>query len=113
MNLIICQIFEISNKYKIARLNHKMKHIPLRVNDFYDHCPNDLLNRTCEKFFQIWSHKAVNISNDLIEYTIRRIQNDRLRFLFQTRNEFTQQENVSPICQMSIHTENDLQRISV
>lgn len=88
-----------------------MKHIPLRVNDFYDHCPNDLLNRTCEKFFQIWSHKAVNISNDLIEYTIRRIQNDRLRFLFQTRNEFTQQENVSPICQMSIHTEDDLKRI--
>jgi hypothetical protein len=72
---------------------------------------NDSLNEICEKFFQIWSHKAVNISNDLIEYTIRRMQNDRLRFLFQTRNEFTHQENVSPICQMSIHTENDLQRL--
>jgi len=86
-----------------------MNHIP---NDFSSrHCPNDSLNKTGEKFFQIWSHKAANISNDLIEYTIRRMQNDRLQFLFQTRNEFTHQENVLPICQMSVHTEDDLQRI--
>jgi hypothetical protein len=75
------------------------------------HCPIDPLKETCEKFFQIWSHKAANISNELIEYTIRRMQSDRLRLLFQTRNEFTHQENVSPICHISTHTEDDLQRI--
>src|SRR2546430_135891 len=32
----------------------------------------DPLNETYEKFFQIWSHKAANISNDLIEYTIKK-----------------------------------------
>jgi len=75
------------------------------------HCPIDSLNETCEKFFQIWSHKAANISNDLIEYTIRRMQSDRLRILFQTRNEFNHQENILPICQMSIHIEDDLKGI--
>lgn len=69
------------------------------------------LNVTCEKFFQIWAHKAANISNDLIEYTIRRMQSDRLRFLFQTRNELTQREMVSPICQVSVHTEDELRRM--
>ena len=93
-----------------------MKNTALTANDLsprsmQGHCPNDPLKETCEKFFQIWSHKAANISNDLIEYTIRRMQSDRLRFLFQTRNEFTQQENISPICQMSIHIEDDLRRI--
>ena len=71
----------------------------------------DALNVTCEKFFQIWAHKAANISNDLIEYTIRRMQSDRLRFLFQTRNELTQRETGSPICQVSVHTEDELRRI--
>ncbi|CAF1090313.1 unnamed protein product [Adineta ricciae] len=71
----------------------------------------DALNATCEKFFQIWAHKAANISNDLIEYTIRRMQSDRLRFLFQTRNELTQREASSPICQVSVHTEDELRRI--
>jgi hypothetical protein len=75
------------------------------------HCPIDPLNETCEKFFQIWSHKAANISNDLIEYTIRRMQSDRLRFLFQTHNEFNHHKNFIPICQMSIHIEDDLQGI--
>jgi hypothetical protein len=75
------------------------------------HCPIDPLNETCEKFFQIWSHKAANISNDLIEYTIRRMQSDRLRFLFQTHNEFNHDKNFIPICQMSIHIEDDLQGI--
>jgi hypothetical protein len=90
--------------------------MPLTANDLptrniLGHCPIDSLTETCEKFFQIWSHKAANISNDLIEYTIRRMQSDRLRLLFQTRNEFTHQENVQPICHMSIHTEDDLQRL--
>jgi hypothetical protein len=75
------------------------------------HCPIDPLNETGEKFFQIWSHIAVNLSNDLIEYTIRRMQSDRLRFLFQIRNEFSQQDNISPICQMSVHIEDDLKGI--
>ena len=75
------------------------------------HCPVDPLNEACEKFFQIWSHKAANISNELIEYTIRRMQSDRLRFLFQTRHEFTQIETIEPICRISMHTEDDLQRI--
>lgn len=75
------------------------------------HCPADPLNEACEKFFQIWSHKAANISNELIEYTIRRMQSDRLRFLFQTRHEFTQQETIEPICRISLHTEDDLRRI--
>lgn len=89
----------------------------LTANDFLlsrnmlGHCPIDPLNETCEKFFQIWSHKAVNISNDLVEYTIRRMQSDRLRFLFQTRNEFTHREDIVPYCQMSINIEDDLQRI--
>jgi hypothetical protein len=91
-----------------------MKNIPVTANDLpprsmHGHCPIDPLKETCEKFFQIWSHKAANISNDLIEYTIRRMQSDRLRFLFQTRNEFAQQDNVSPICQISGYIEDDLQ----
>ena len=76
------------------------------------HCPIDSSNETAEKFFQIWSHKAANISNDLIEYTIRRMQSDRLRFLFQTRNELTQRGNVLPICQIPVHNGDDLQRIN-
>jgi hypothetical protein len=75
------------------------------------HCPADPLNEACEQFFQIWSHKAANISNELIEYTIRRMQSDRLRFLFQTRHEFTQQEPIEPICRISLHTEDDLRRM--
>ncbi|CAF0722924.1 unnamed protein product [Adineta steineri] len=82
--------------------------MPLIVNEVpHDHCSN--VSR--EKFFQIWSHKAANISNDLIEYTIRRMQSDRLRFLFQTRNKLTEEEHIVPICQLSLHTEDDLQRI--
>ena len=90
--------------------------MPLSVNDFssrsiHGHCPIDPLNEICEKFFQIWSHKAANIANDLIEYTIRRMQSDRLRNLFQTRNEFTHQENVTPICHIPLRIEDDLPRI--
>ncbi|CAF1273391.1 unnamed protein product [Rotaria sp. Silwood1] len=91
--------------------------MPLAINDLqirskHGHCPIDPTNETCEKFFQIWSHKAANISNDLIEFTIRRMQSDRLRFLFQTRNEITQRESISPICQISTHIGDDLQRIN-
>ena len=75
------------------------------------HCPLDPLKETCEKFFQIWSHKAANLSNELIEYTIRRMQIDRLRFLFQTRNEVTQRTVAAPLCQIPTHTENDMQRL--
>ncbi|UJR37885.1 hypothetical protein I4U23_030575 [Adineta vaga] len=90
--------------------------MPLTANDLAirtksGHCTNDILNETCERFFQIWSHKAANISNDLIEYTIRRMQSDRLRFLFQTRNELTQRETISPICQIPIYVEDELRRI--
>jgi len=90
--------------------------MPLTANDLpsrnmLSHCPNDPLNETCEKFFQIWSHKAANLSNHLIEYTIRRMQSDRLHCLFQIRNEFIHKENILPICQMSIHIEDDLQGI--
>lgn len=85
------------------------------VNDLYknlhNHCSIDPLNETCEKFFQIWSHKAVNLSNDLIEYTIQRMQSDRLRHLFQTRNEYTHRQDVTPFCPISLHIEDDLQRI--
>ncbi|CAF0725038.1 unnamed protein product [Rotaria sordida] len=91
--------------------------MPLAINDFqirskHGHCSIDSTNETCEKFFQIWSHKAANISNDLIEFTIRRMQSDRLHFLFQTRNEITQRENISPICQISTHISDDLKRIN-
>jgi len=77
----------------------------------HDQNSNEHLNETCEKFYQIWSHKAANISNDLIEYTIRRLQSDRLRHLFQIRNDFTHKEQASPICQMPIRVEDDLERI--
>ncbi|CAF3941749.1 unnamed protein product [Rotaria sp. Silwood2] len=91
--------------------------MPLTINDLqirskHGHCSIDATKETCEKFFQIWSHKAANISNDLIEFTIRRMQSDRLRFLFQTRNEITQRESISPICQISTHIGDDLQRIN-
>ena len=76
-----------------------------------DHrCSTDPIHQTCEKFFQIWSHKATNISNDLIEYTMRRIQIDRLNTLFQTRREYNQQEKIHSICQIPKHTESELQR---
>lgn len=83
----------------------------LEIRNKNGHSPIDSSTETCEKFFQIWSHKAANISNDLIEYTIRRMQNDRLRILFQRRNEITQRENISPICQISTHIGDDLRRI--
>jgi len=109
--------FEISLINIKLRSDYKIKiYMPLTVNDLPPrsipgHCPIDPLNEICEKFFQIWSHKAANISNDLIEYTIRRMQSDRLQFLFQTHHEFTHDENILPICQMSIHIEDDLQGI--
>ncbi|CAM2703032.1 unnamed protein product [Rotaria socialis] len=91
--------------------------MPLTINDLQIrsknvHDSSDLSSETCEKFFQIWSHKAANISNDLIEYTIRHRQLDRLRFLLQTRNELSQRQNVSPICQILTHTGDDLRRIN-
>ncbi|CAF1601433.1 unnamed protein product [Rotaria magnacalcarata] len=91
--------------------------MPLTINDLQIrsknvHCSSDLSNETCETFFQIWSHKAANISNDLIEYTIRHRQLDRLRFLLQTRNELSQRQNASPICQILTHIEDDLRRIN-
>lgn len=97
---------------KKARLSDTIKHMPLSINrNTHAHCPIDPLNEICEKFFQIWSHQAANIGNDLIEYTIRRMQSDRLRNLFHARNEFTHQEMARPICQIPLRIEDDLPRI--
>lgn len=90
--------------------------MPLTTNDIQARnklgpYPTDSVHETCEMFFPIWSHKAANISNDLIEYTMRRIQCDRLRLLLQTRNEFNQRESIVPICQIPTYCEHDLQRI--
>lgn len=103
-------------KFEKPRLTNAITHMPLSVNDYsprnaHAHCPIDPLNEICEKFFQIWSHQAANLANDLIEYTIRRMQSDRLRHLFQVRNEFTHQEDVSPICHIPLRIEDDLSRI--
>ena len=75
------------------------------------HCPADPHNRTREKFFQIWSHKAANLANQLLEYTIRRLQSDRLQDLFQARYELTLEERVAPICHISMDIEDDLRRM--
>lgn len=75
------------------------------------HCPVDPMNRIREKFFQIWSHKAANLSNLFIEHTIRRLQSDRLQHLFQARYDLTQEEKLSPICHISIDIEDDLRRM--
>ncbi|CAF0945392.1 unnamed protein product [Didymodactylos carnosus] len=72
---------------------------------------SDPFNVVCEKFLQIWAHKAANIANDLIEYAIRRMQCDRLKHLFDIRNEYTQRENITAICRIGFHNGDDLPRM--
>jgi hypothetical protein len=76
-------------------------------------CPIDPTHETCETFFLIWSHRAVNLADQLIEFTIRQLQQERLQALFQTRNEWTIGSSIKPMCPIRHHRiDGELRHIS-